>query len=302
MVDPRAEAGVMGPSAPRPPGARLSRHVWLFVATVFTTTFAGIFWGARTPEAMQPASALARGLTYSVSLLAILGAHEMGHYLVCRYYGIRATLPFFIPGIPVIGTFGAVIRIRSPIPNRKALFDVAAAGPLAGFVIALPIFLAGLWQATPVAGPFPPNTMLLGRPVIRTLLQPLIHDGYTGLMAVGPLYGAGWVGLLVTALNLFPVGQLDGGHMAYAISRRLHRALAYATLVAMAGLIIAQVVREFSFPAYLLWFAILLWMRDRHPVLVDELSPLPPGRRWIAIVLAIVWLLCFMPVPVTIVV
>jgi len=273
----------------------------LFATTAATATFAGMFWGAATAEAWEPFAALSRGLVYATCLLSILGAHEMGHYLACRYYGIRATLPYFIPGIPVIGTFGAVIRIRSPIPHRRALFDVAAAGPLAGFAIALPLFLAGLWQATPAAGPFPPNTLIIGRPIIRMLIQPLMHDGYTGLMNVGPLYGAGWVGLLVTALNLFPVGQLDGGHMAYAISRPLHRALSYSTLAALFVLIVWHVLRDPSVPAYLLWFAILLWMRDRHPTLVDEASPLPPGRRWIAIVLAIVWLLSFMPVPVTVV-
>jgi membrane-associated protease RseP (regulator of RpoE activity) len=292
---------VASPRPPRPPRTRLSRHVLLFVATALTATYAGSFWGVRTLEDLQPAAALTRGLIYATCLLSILGAHEMGHYLACRYYGIRATLPYFIPGVPVIGTFGAIIRIRSPIPHRRALFDVAAAGPLAGFVIALPLLVAGLWQATPAAGPFPANTLILGRPVVRTLLQPLFHGGYTGPMEVGPLYGAGWVGLLVTALNLFPVGQLDGGHMAYAISRPLHRALAYSTLAAMLVLIVWQSLRGPFPPAYLLWFGILLWMRDRHPTLLDEVSPLPPGRRWIAIVLAIVWLLSFMPVPVTIV-
>jgi membrane-associated protease RseP (regulator of RpoE activity) len=276
--------------------------LYLFIATAVTTTAAGVFWGGRGPEAWDPLAALSRGLTYSISLLAVLGAHEMGHYLACRYYGIRATLPYFIPGIPLfIGTFGAVIRIRSPIPHRRALFDVAAAGPIAGFVIALPIFIAGLWQATPAAGPFPPNTWILGRPVVRMLLQPLIHDGYTGLMEVGPLYGAGWVGLLVTALNLFPVGQLDGGHMAYAISRPLHRVLTFSTLAAMLGLIAWQALLDFSMPSYLLWFAILVWMRDRHPRLVDESGSVSPGRRAIAIALFVVWLLCFMPTPVSVV-
>ena len=295
-VDAGTETRVPPPPAPPPRTSRPLLHVGLFLATAVTATAAGAGFGLAPIEVVL--SSLDRGLTYAACLLAILGAHEMGHYLACRYYGIRATLPYFIPGVPFVGTFGAVIRIRSPIPSRRALFDVAAAGPIAGFVVALPIFLVGLWQATPTE--LPPGVMILGRPVLRTLLGPVFHDGYTGSLQVGPLYLAGWVGMLVTALNLFPVGQLDGGHVAYSFSRRLHRRMAFSTIAVMFGLIAWQVFFARSGPAYLLWFAILIWMRDRHPRLIDETDRLSPGRRALAVVLAIVFLLSFMSAPISI--
>lgn len=169
---------------------------------------------------------------------------------------------------------------------------------MAGFVVALPIFMAGLWLATPAE--FAPGVRLLGQPVLRMVLGPLLHDGYTGPLVVGPLYFAGWVGMLVTALNLFPVGQLDGGHIAYALSRRLHRQMAFGTIAAMFLLIGWQIFFSRSGPAYLLWFGILVWMRDRHPRLIDETDRLSPGRRVLAFVLALVFLLSFMPAPLTV--
>jgi membrane-associated protease RseP (regulator of RpoE activity) len=235
------------------------------------------------------------GLPYALWVLLILGCHEMGHYLACRWYGIPATLPFFIPGPPPLGSFGAVIRIRGAIPHRRALFDVAAAGPIAGFAVALPVLLVGIVGAEAV----PPADASLGEgafgpPMLLLLLRDLIPEGGARANA---LIGAGWVGMLVTSLNLFPVGQLDGGHAAYAVSRRLHRVLARLTLAGMLVLILGHIYWLRQFPAYLLWFGILLWMRDRHPRLVDEISPLGAGRFLVAGLLLIIFLLSFIPVP-----
>jgi membrane-associated protease RseP (regulator of RpoE activity) len=239
------------------------------------------------------------GLPYALWVLAILGAHEMGHYLACRGYGIPATLPFLLPGIPPLGSFGAVIRIRGPIPHRRALFDVAAAGPIAGFAVTLPVLVFGVAKAqpfVPLPGADPGTAVKLGEPVLLTLLQRFLSE--PGELAVNAWIGAGWVGLLVTSLNLFPVGQLDGGHAAYAISRRMHRALARTTLVAMLGVVVAQVVVFRQFPFYVVWLAILLWMRDRHPRLRDESTPLGPGRKVVAVLLAIIFGLSFILVPI----
>jgi membrane-associated protease RseP (regulator of RpoE activity) len=221
----------------------------------------------------------------------------MGHYFACRRYGIPATLPFFIPGLPPLGSFGAVIRIRGVIPNRKALFDVAASGPIAGFAIALPMLIAGVISAEPYA-PSPAAegaAMGLGPPIVLFLVQPLLDQNTA--MHVNSLFGAGWVGMLVTSLNLFPVGQLDGGHAAYAISRRLHRFTTRFAIAGLLALIMIQIIAFWQFPAYLAWFAILLWMRDRHPRLLDERGGVGARRTLVALVLALLFMLSFIPVP-----
>jgi len=283
-------------------------HLFLGSSTLLTLAVAGgSFWDPVEPpieylsEFLVPAKlwlVLRAGIPYAVWTFLILAAHEMGHYLACRRYGIPATLPFFLPSIPPLGTFGAVIRIRGAIPHRKALFDVAAAGPIAGFLLAVPVLVYGLLRAEPFELPAPLEgleTWRLGEPVLLTVLSRLLTT--PGEMAANGWIGAGWVGLLVTSLNLFPVGQLDGGHVAYALSHRLHRVLARVTLVAMAGVIVIQVVVYRHFPVYAMWFAILLWMRDRHPRLMDERTPLGPGRRALALVLVAIFALSFILMP-----
>ena len=153
------------------------------------------------------------GAPYAVAVLAVLGAHEMGHWAACRVHGIRATLPYFIPGFP-LGTFGAVIRIREPIPDRKALFDIAAAGPIAGFMVALPILIHGVVTAVPMVplvpgAEAPVGVWHFGHSLLSRALIEVVH-GQPGDVLVGPTYVAAWFGLLVTSMNLFPVGQLDG--------------------------------------------------------------------------------------------
>lgn len=235
------------------------------------------------------------GLTFTLAALAILGAHEMGHYWACRRYGIPATLPYFIPG-PAFGTFGAVIRIRGVVPHRRALFDVAAAGPLAGFAVALPILLAGVLRASPVeaAAPLPGEVLWFGHSALTATLARWLHG--SGSLEVGPLYVAAWFGLLVTSMNLFPVGQLDGGHAAYAISRSLHRRLTWIVIAALVGFVALEWSRQRP-SVYTLWCVVLLWMRSRHPKLLDETEPLDAGRRWLAAVLIAVFALSFMARP-----
>jgi len=247
-------------------------------------------------------STLLAGLPYALAVLAILGAHEMGHYLACRYYRIPATPPFFIPGLPPLGTFGALIRIRGIIPDRRALFDVAVAGPLAGFVVAVPVLAWGLMRAevfemSPAAQGW---YMEFGSPLIMHALGALIDPVEPTRM--NSFMAAGWLGMLVTSLNLFPVGQLDGGHAIYAVSRRLHRVLAWLTIAGLAGLIAWQaLVPPRSAPAYTLWFLILLWMRDRHPPVLDESVEPGPGRRLLALVLLAIFVLTFIAVPIRLV-
>lgn len=282
------------------------RHPLLFALTACSLTLAGaMFWPAgegavETEGALSLLWAIVTtGLPYAFWVLVILGAHEMGHYLACRYYGIPATLPYFIPGIPPLGSFGAVIRIRGIIPHRRALFDVAAAGPLAGFVIALPVLLVGIETAQSAPDVAEGPLMAFGEPLVLHLMRALL--GSQEAIQTNALIGAGWVGMLVTSLNLFPVGQLDGGHAAYALSRRVHRLLTGLTLGGLAGLIVWQVVRYQQPPAYALWFVILLWMRDRHPRLLDEGGHLGAGRTALAVVLLAMLFLSFIPLPLTVI-
>jgi membrane-associated protease RseP (regulator of RpoE activity) len=304
----RPPSAIPAPLLPAQRRSPIRLHATLLVLTFFTTALAGgLWWEQGAADALSghgwidPAflwGTVVRGLAYGFWVIVILGCHEMGHYLACRAYGIPATLPYFLPGIPPIGSFGAVIRIRGPIPDRRALFDVAAAGPIAGFLVTAPVLLLGTLRAEP----FPlsevegAEAIYLGRPVLLVLFDALAGHGAD--VEVNSLIGAGWVGLLVTSLNLFPAGQLDGGHVAYALSRRTHALLARATLVGLAGVILAQVLLYRQFPAYVIWFAILLWMRDRHPRLLDESTELGPGRKVAACMLLLIFALSFIFVPI----
>lgn len=271
-------------------------HGVLFCATLTTLLATGfLFWAGSTPE---PARAGREALVYAGWVAMILLAHEFGHYLACRYYGVPATLPFFIPGIPPIGTFGALIRVRGRIPHRRALFDIAAAGPIAGFLVALPALVVGLRAAQP----FEPQgaggvVYHFGRPVAVALLRPWLLGGSYEITA-NAAYGAGWVGMLVTSLNLFPVGQLDGGHATYAVSARLHRLFSRLVPIALGAMLAGQALRGEFTPAYLLWIAILLWMRDRHPPLLDPGLPLGGGRKLVAVLLGLLFVLSFMAMPI----
>jgi membrane-associated protease RseP (regulator of RpoE activity) len=288
---------------PRGDRPRLWLHAGLLIATFLTATMAGSWIWEGTLDLDAPWSALvdlsrlAQGVPYAALLLLILGAHEMGHYLACRYYRVPATLPFFIPGPPMlIGTLGAVIRIRGAIPSRRALFDIAAAGPIAGFVVALPLLIVGVARAKVLPAAVESHGLALGPPLVSWLFEHLMHGDAP--LQVGSVYGAAWVGLLVTSMNLFPVGQLDGGHAWFAMSPRTHRIASFATIGAVALLVVAQTIAQRQPSAYSLWLLILLWIRDRHPRPLDESEPLGPGRLALAAALALIFALTFIPTPI----
>jgi membrane-associated protease RseP (regulator of RpoE activity) len=279
-------------------------HAGLFLATFLTATIAGSWAWEGLFDFNLPLrdlldfARLAHGLTYASLLLLILGAHEMGHYFACRYYGVPATPPFFIPGPPMlIGTLGAVIRIRGAIPSRKALFDIAAAGPIAGFVIALPVLAVGVATATALPASHDLHGAALGPPLASWILERWFFGDAT--IQVGSVYGAAWVGMLVTSMNLFPVGQLDGGHALFAISPKAHRPAAFATIGAVLVLVVVQSIIFRAPSAYSLWLIVLIWLRDRHPRLIDESEPLGAGRRTVGVVLAVIFILSFIVTPLT---
>jgi membrane-associated protease RseP (regulator of RpoE activity) len=244
---------------------------------------------------------IGEGATFSASLLAILFSHEMGHYLACRYYKVDATLPYFIPAPPVFiaGTFGAFIKIRSPIPSRRALFDIGLAGPLAGFVVAIPLSVVGVLTVEP-AGSSQDYSIYLNDPLLFRLIAKLGGVGLDHYSAGNAFYIAAWIGLLVTSLNLMPVGQLDGGHGTFALfGPRAHRTIGRVAFVAMSVLAGLGFWWHGSPSGFL--YAVLLGvvLRLPHPQ-PAVMEPLGTKRIVIAIVTLIVFALCFWPFPITI--
>jgi membrane-associated protease RseP (regulator of RpoE activity) len=237
---------------------------------------------------------LSGGPRLALGLLSILMAHEMGHYIACRHYRVDATLPYFLPFpfLSLAGTLGAFIRIRGPIPNRRALFDIGIAGPLAGFVLCLPVLVLGVREAqllpeAPAAG------IYLGEPLLFKaavwLLKGATPDRMT--LTLGPLGLAAWFGLFVTALNLIPIGQLDGGHVTYALFRQR------AALVSRIGSWVCVALIYFG-PNWLIWSILLRVLGRRHPPTLDDGAPLGQGRTWIGALGLVVFIACFVPNPI----
>jgi membrane-associated protease RseP (regulator of RpoE activity) len=243
---------------------------------------------------------IAQGVAFSASLLAILFSHEMGHYLACRYYKVDATLPYFIPAPPLFlaGTFGAFIKIRSPIPSRRALFDIGLAGPLAGFVVALPLSVIGLLTLGPSLPP-PENAIFFNDPPLFRLLAWVLGIPLDPNAPINPYYMAAWIGLLVTSLNLMPVGQLDGGHGTFAVfGPRAHHLIARVAFVVTAVLAVLGFVLHNSPSGFLYTILLAVMMRVPHPT-PAVVEPLGTRRIVIAILTLLVFILCFWPFPIT---
>lgn len=241
--------------------------------------------------------ALWAGLWYSGSILGILGVHELGHYLACRYYGIDASLPYFLPAPGITGTLGAFIRIRTPIHTKAMLFDVGIAGPLAGFVVAVPVLIVGL--ALSRVSPLPPrfDGYELGEPLLFQALAYVmwgpVPEGYS--LNLHPAAFAAWFGLLATALNLFPIGQLDGGHIIYAVFGR--RAI-WVSAVAICAAIALTFVSVSWIAWTVLMVILLIIFGPRHPPTIDENEPLDSRRQVLAVVALLVFVACFTPAPI----
>jgi hypothetical protein len=281
-------------------------HILLFILTVFTTLMVGTQLERNFQQGVpifslddsalplfpvafiwQQPSRLFMGVPFSLTLMTILLAHEMGHYIMCLRYGVYATLPFFIPAPTLIGTMGAFIRIKSPIRSRAALFDIGIAGPIAGFIVAFIVLLFGLMMSKPAPGTIAQGDIVVSFPFIFQFVHWFIMgSGMPGMslesMLLHPMAIAAWVGMFATALNLLPGGQLDGGHIIYALSPRLHR---YVSLLTVGALL---PMGYFLWPGWFVWALLLTVSGMRHP----NVSPWPelsPGRRLLG-VLALVML------------
>ena len=293
---------------------RVWLHVLLFALTILTTTYAGVEqWTSFRFSLGQPfPTSLSwplffHGLWFSATVLAVLGCHEMGHYLTCRYYDVDASLPFFIP-MPVLftGTMGAFIRIREPIPTKRMLFDIGIAGPIAGFVVAVPLLLAGIAMSgivpdySPESLPAGAVSYALGEPLLFKLSSLLIHGtpppGHS--LNWHPVAVGAWFGLLATALNLFPVGQLDGGHVSYSVlGPRWSTSITFVMVGVVACL-------GFVASSWFVWAGLMVVMLyafgPRHPRVFDEEVPLDRTRLLLAGFAVIMFILCFTPAPITI--
>jgi membrane-associated protease RseP (regulator of RpoE activity) len=264
------------------------RPVVLFLLTVVTTTTAGC-------QALPSID----GALYAVAILTILGAHEFGHYFACRWHNVDCTLPHFLPApLLLTGTLGAVIKIREQFPSRAALFDIGVAGPLAGFVALLPFLIAGilLSEVTPLN--VDEFTLILGEPMLFKALARWIHGPLPeGLdIVIHPLGFGAWFGMLATALNLLPFGQLDGGHISYAVFGRRAVTLSMVTLLAVVGLSFVAT----SWIAMAIMLAAMTWFVGlRHPPPYDDYSRLGKGRLVVAALALIIFVICFTPVPIT---
>ena len=310
-MDPlRDDAGLLTPPAhvrtPHPKFRdRVSFHVVLFALTFASTTWLGAgHYAAFLANFVAPSvpqlsvGLLAHGLWYSGTILAILGCHELGHYFACRYYDVDASLPFFLPApFLLTGTLGAFIRIREPIPTKRMLFDIGIAGPIAGFLVAVPALVIGLSMSHVAPLPREFTGYELGEPLLFRLVSKAIWgtppDGYS--LNLHPMAFAAWFGLLATALNLFPVSQLDGGHISYAVLG--HRST-YVTI----GMIAVAFGLAYYSKSWWVWaglmLAMLIALGPRHPPVYDEEVPLDRARVILALVALGMLILCFTPAPI----
>jgi membrane-associated protease RseP (regulator of RpoE activity) len=306
-------------------------HGVLLILTILTTTFAGLMLAAPELTAGEPRLAnpldyllyvplsylysliellkyafshpglIAEGATFSASLLAILFSHEMGHYLACRHYKVDATLPYFIPAPPLFlaGTFGAFIKIRSAIPSRRALFDIGLAGPLAGFIVAVPIAVIGVFTVGPPQASRD-HLIFFNDPLFFRLIGKLAGIPLDPNSPTNPYYMAAWIGLLVTSLNLMPVGQLDGGHGIFAVfGGRAHKVIGRVAFVTVLVLALSGFWWHGSPSGFLYTVLLGIMMKVPHPE-PALMEPLGTKRMVIAILTLIVFALCFLPFPITI--
>ncbi|MGH9620519.1 MAG: site-2 protease family protein [Bryobacteraceae bacterium] len=282
-------------------------HILLLLLTLLTTTTFGFalsksfaagstfdvgWWVQAYTRLLHGDPALWAGFQFSLPLLTILVAHELGHYAACRIWRVDASLPFFLPSPALLGTFGAFILIRSPLYRRKALFDIGVAGPIAGFVVLLPFLVGGIALSRVEPGIGAHGSFLFGTPLLLRLVELAIFPGVpVSSIALHPMAMAAWAGLLATALNLLPIGQLDGGHIVYALfGERWHRT---ASTMAVAALF----VLGFFYWPWWFWALLMLLFGRRHRLVYDS-AGLSRTRVAVGCLAAAMLVLSFSVVPV----
>jgi membrane-associated protease RseP (regulator of RpoE activity) len=287
----------------------------LFAMTLFTSTVVGtamqLDFDRNLPfniensfpmylEIWKHPAMLLAGLPFSLTLLLILLAHEFGHYLAAVLHRVDASLPYFLPS-PFMGTFGAFIRVRSPIYSKAVLFDIGVSGPIAGFVFLVPALAIGIAFSKVIPGIVHQGEVEFGVPALQWLLAHAIFPGVrTEDIYLHPMARAAWVGMLATSLNLLPIGQLDGGHILYSFFPSQHRKVSKILCLVLVLLGVsnyAGVPSKYVWPAWAVWGLVLLWLGRRHPVIHDP-AELTAGRRQLGILAFLIFLLCFTLVPI----
>ncbi|MDO9287734.1 MAG: site-2 protease family protein [Thermodesulfovibrionales bacterium] len=268
-------------------------HIVLFIATFLSTLAVGALQVQPIENITKDPSKILKGLPFSLTLMLILLCHELSHYIASKKHHIKATLPYFIPAPTLIGTMGAFIKMKSPITTRMALIDIGASGPIAGFIISLIATLIGLPLSQVILTKGIKGSLALGDSLLFSLLSRLIlgeiPDSYDVLLH--PIAFAGWIGFFVTALNLIPIGQLDGGHIAYAIMGEKH---IHISKVLVPVLI---VLGFFLWEGWIIWGVLLLILGLRHPPVLYWETPLDKNRRSIGWITAIIFIITFIPMP-----
>jgi len=298
-------------NGPPPPFRRRRRRLWpallLFFLTVISTLAVGSEFARSYARNISPFSGdenlflmmvyplkhpslLLLGIPFSITVMGILLAHELGHYFACKFYRMDVSYPYFIPAPTLFGTFGAFILIRSPFRSKRALFDVGIAGPIAGFVLAVPAMAFGIAWSKIAPDAQASASILFGNPLLVRMFIALFHPGVdSASLLLHPVARAAWLGLLATALNLMPIWQLDGGHILYSLASEQHRKI---SIVLSLFLI---VLGRFAWPAWYFWGGalLLLTLRFRHPPVMDRWEPLDASRKLLALVALAIFALCY---------
>lgn len=277
-------------------------NLGLFLLTILTTLYAGaslveldLLAAVLSQSPDRIIEAVIAGAPFSLALMGILGVHELGHYVAARLHGVRATLPYFIP-MPIfsLGTLGAFIAIKSPMKDRKVLFDIGLAGPIAGFLVTLPLMVIGLFLSTEVVPLYLQQQTLfrMGTSILSDFIIGLVTDipsGYT--VIVHPIFFAAWLGLYLTGINLLPVGQLDGGHVTYALLGRFAHVIAVATFLTL------MAAGYFLHPNWYIWAFFILIGGLRHPPPLNDLSTIGRPRKLLGLMTVILFILIVIPIP-----
>jgi membrane-associated protease RseP (regulator of RpoE activity) len=313
MDETRIEGIPTAPAARRAVSFFGKNRVWLnillFILTVLSTFVVGTSWSASykyaeeistnpefvvTLQMLMDAQVVSLSLIYAAVLLVILLGHELGHYLTCRHYRISATLPFFIPAPTLVGTMGAFIKIKSPITQKRQLFDIGVAGPLASFVLSLPALVIGVALSKVVPSLPKEGTYYFGDPLLLKIIGAIFFKnvGPNQDVVLHPVAVAGWVGVLVTAMNLFPLGQLDGGHVSYAVLGPRAKAIGRVFLA------VFVVMGIFFWAGWLVWALVIMLLGLKHPRIWDEDASLGTKRKIIGFLTLVVFILSFIPDPI----